>query len=617
MGFLRLYLRVVGLLAPERRLVWVLCVANVALAAFGFAEPVLFGHVVDLLADPAGADRDAIWRVLAIWGAIGVAGVIANIWVALHADRLAHRRRVAAIEGFFAHVISLPRAFHGATHTGRLLKVQLQGADQLFGLWLSVFREHLATFVAILVLLPLTLLLNWRLALLLILLMVVFAAMVALVIGRTERAQGGVEAFHTALAQRSTDVLGNVALVQSFARVAAEMDALRAIGRQVLAAQYPVLNWWAMAAVLTRMAATVTVILIFVLGVALHSRGQASIGDIVSFMGFATLLVGRLDQAMGFAMRVFFQMPALREYFEVLDTRASVGDLPGATAIGPVRGEVAFERVSYSYDGRRPALHDIDFRVPAGATVALVGPTGAGKSTLMALLQRQQDPTAGVVRIDGRDLRTATLDSLRRVIGVVFQDNALFNRSIAENLRIGDPDASDERLAAAAARAEADGFVRALPDGYATMVGERGQNLSGGERQRLAIARALLKDPPILILDEATSALDGVTEARVQQALAEVARGRTTFVIAHRLATVRGADLILVLDGGRLVEMGAFDALVAAGGLFHRMVATQSLGGSDGHATPSDRHGDRDHREPDRKADPNAERAEVGREGER
>jgi ATP-binding cassette subfamily B protein len=240
-----------------------------------------------------------------------------------------------------------------------------------------------------------------------------------------------------------------------------------------------------------------------------------------------------------------------------------------------VRGRVEFDRVSFSYDIQRKALDDVSFTAERGQTVALVGETGAGKSTAMGLLQRHDDPQAGAIRIDGVDIRDVTLDSLRAHVGVVFQESLLFYRSIADNLRVGKPDASDAELEEAARQARAHDFILKQPHGYQTRIGERGSNLSGGERQRLAIARVLLKNPPILILDEATSALDAATEAKVQQALKTLKQGRTTFIIAHRLATVRDADLILVFQDGRIIERGGFEALLRQGGTFARLVATQ------------------------------------------
>jgi len=270
----------------------------------------------------------------------------------------------------------------------------------------------------------------------------------------------------------------------------------------------------------------------------------------------------------------------------VLDTVPVVRDRPDAHDPGRVRGLVEFKDVSYSYDGKRPAVADLSFTALPGETIAMVGPTGAGKSTALALLHRAFDPQSGCIKIDGMDIKAIKLAALRHNIGVVYQEALLFNRSIAENLRVGNPDATDEQLLEAAARAQASELIARHPEGLEGSVGERGRSLSGGERQRISIARALLKDPPILILDEATSALDATTERKVQAALDEVMKGRTTFVIAHRLATVRNATRILVFDQGRVIEQGTFDALVARNGRFAELARAQFMTADTGPPQP-------------------------------
>jgi ATP-binding cassette subfamily B protein len=579
MHFIRLYARVLRLLAPDRWVALGLTFAALALAGLQFLEPVLFGRVVDLLSRSDSLTTAALWQevfaLLALWGAVGLSAIGANVATALLSDRMAHRNRLTVMAKYFEHVLSLPLSFHGDTQSGRLMKVMLMGSDNLFGLWLSFFREHLTTFISALVLLPLTLILNWRLGLLLIVLVVMFALVSAWVIRKTESAQGQVEELHSQLAGTAQDALSNVVVVQSFSRLHSEARMMGDIIRRVLDHQFPVLNWWAVVAVLTRAASTITVILIFVLGTVLHLRGEATVGDIVSFMGFATLLITRLEGAVGFVSRLVFQMPALQQFFEVMDARTSVPEKPDAIRLGRVAGEVRFENVAFAYPGGPRILNDVSLHAPPGRTVALVGQTGAGKSTAMALLQRMWDPVDGRITLDGHDLRDLTLDALRLNIGVVFQESMLFNRTIRDNLLIGRPDATQEDIERACRMAEAHEFIARKPHGYDTMLGERGITLSGGQRQRLAIARALLKDPPVLILDEATSALDAATEARVQRALKALMAGRTTFIIAHRLSTVRDADEILVFDGGRVAERGSFDELVRLDGRFAELVRTQ------------------------------------------
>jgi ATP-binding cassette subfamily B protein len=582
MRFMRLYMRVLRLLGPDRWIAYGLGFAALALAGLSFLEPVLFGRVIDLLSRSERMSAASLWTealaLLVLWAAVGLSAIGANVATALLSDRMAHRNRLTVMARYFEHVLSLPLSFHGDTQSGRLMKVMLVGSDNLFGLWLSFFREHLTTFIAALVLLPLTLAMNWRLGLLLIALVVLFAVVSAWVIQKTEVAQGQVEMLQSRLAGNAQDALSNVVVVQSFSRLASETRLFGDIVRQVLDHQFPVLNWWAVVAVLTRAASTITVIAIFVLGTVLHVRGEATVGDIVSFMGFATLLIGRLEGAVGFVSRMVFQMPSLEEFFAVLDARSSVPEKPGALALARAAGAVRFENVAFAYPGGPAILKDVDLDAPPGRTIALVGQTGAGKSTAMALLQRMWDPSEGRITLDGHDLRDLTLDSLRRNIGVVFQESLLFNRTIRANLLIGRPDATEEDLERCCRMAEAHDFITAKPQGYDTLVGERGTQLSGGQRQRLAIARALLKDPPVLILDEATSALDAATEARVQRALRALMSNRTTFVIAHRLSTVRDAEEILVFEHGRVVERGSFAALVAQEGRFAELVRTQLTG---------------------------------------
>jgi ATP-binding cassette, subfamily B, beta-glucan exporter len=582
MSFFAVYRRVLGFLAPEKSVILVLIAANAIVAGLQFLDPVLFGRVIGLL---AGSDRQSsteLWSqaasLLGLWAAVGAAGIIANMAMVVQAERLAHRNRLAAMSRYFAHVLALPLSFHGDAHSGRLMKTMITGADALFAVWLLFFREQLSTFICTIVLLPITLLMNWQLALALIILVVLFCIFAVLVIRKTESAQRRVEQYHSNLAGTAQDALANVMVVQSFTRLSAESRRFGEIVHELIANQFPVLNWWALINVLTRASSTITVIAIVIIGTVLHVRGQATVAQIVSFMGIANLLIGRLESAMNFASRLFFQMPQLEEFFHVLGARSSVPEKAGAPALAIGKGEVAFENVAFAYPGGPRILDGVSFTAAPGTSVALVGHTGAGKSTAMNLLQRLWDPVEGRVLIDGQDIAEVSLESLRAGIGVVFQESLLFNRSIRENLLIGRPEATDEELERACRLADAHEFIMRQPQGYDTLVGERGATLSGGQRQRLAIARALLKDPPILILDEATSALDAATEARVSRAMANLMKGRTTFIIAHRLSTVKDADEILVFEAGRIVERGRFEQLVARGGRFAELVSTQLTG---------------------------------------
>jgi ATP-binding cassette subfamily B protein len=319
---------------------------------------------------------------------------------------------------------------------------------------------------------------------------------------------------------------------------------------------------------------------ILLLGTWLYLRGEARLGEVVTFMSLATLLIGRLDGTVTFVSSLFQETPKLREFYEVLDTQPSVRDRPNARDAKQLSGAITFEHVTFSYDEKRDAVSDVSFAAEAGQTVAFVGATGSGKTTTLSLLYRAFDPTSGAIKADGIDLRDYTVESLRKNIAVVFQEPMLFARSIRDNLLMGKPEASEAELLDALTRAQALELVTGLPDGLDTVLSERGRSLSGGERQRLSIARALLKAPPILILDEATSALDATTEQKLKLALDEVMKGRTTFVIAHRLATIRNATRIVVFDRGTIVESGSFDELVARGGKFNELARAQFMAGA-------------------------------------
>jgi ATP-binding cassette, subfamily B, beta-glucan exporter len=581
MNLLRLYARVLSLLGSEGKLAWFLALANLALATAQFAEPVLLGRIIDTLTGAQTRGAMSEWPRLAMllgaWAGFGIFTIVCGTLIALYADRLAHRRRHVVSTGYFEHVLQLPLSYHGNTHSGRLMKMMLSGTEALWSLWVGFFRDNLASLISLLVLLPISLFVNWRLALLLIVLCVVFAALTAMIVRKTETMQSSVERHYSDLAERASDALGNIALVQSFSRLEAEVSELRLVVERLLSAQMPVLSWWALANVLTRTATTLTVLSIIIVGTLLTMKGQATVGEMVTFMNFAGLIIARLEHSVSFLNTVVSEAPSLREFFQVWDTVPSIRDEPNAIDPGRLRGEVEFKHVSFSYDGKRLAVEDLNFKAMPGETVALVGATGAGKSTAIALLHRAFDPQAGHIEIDGTDIRNFKLSALRRNIGVVFQETLLFNRSIAENLQVGKPDATEAEMRSAVERAQALEFIERKFQGFEDNVGERGRSLSGGERQRLSIARALLKDPPILILDEATSALDTDTEAKVMLALDEVMKGRTTFVIAHRLSTVRKASRILVFDRGKIVEKGTFDELVSAGGRFARLAQQQFI----------------------------------------
>jgi ATP-binding cassette subfamily B protein len=372
----------------------------------------------------------------------------------------------------------------------------------------------------------------------------------------------------TEAAGRAVDSLLNFETVKSFAAEARESERYdRALASYAGAAvraytSLVVLN------VVQSIIMTVGLVAMVIAAGVLVARGGMGPGDITAVILIMTNLYAPLN-ILGFAYREIKQTSIdMEKMFALLDEAPDVADAPNAAMLRPALGEVVFDNVSFAHEGRDAGLDAISFTAPAGRTTAIVGPSGAGKSTILKLLFRFYDPLSGRVLIDGQDLRAVTQGSLRSALGLVPQDVVLFNDTIRYNIGYGKPDATQRDLEEAARRAQLLHFIESLPQGWETRVGERGLKLSGGEKQRVGIARVVLKDPAILILDEATSSLDSATEADVQQALEEASRGRTTLVVAHRLSTIAGADQIIVLDQGRVVERGSHAALIARDGLY-------------------------------------------------
>ncbi len=568
MDLVCIYVRVIRMLGAEKWLAISIAAAATLISVVQLAEPILFGRVVDAL-----SRGEAALSTIGTWAALGLFSVAASVVVSIMSDRMAHRRHLAALGDAFERAITLPAGYHADRGSGAVVRTVLQGTDALFWLWLAGLREQLTAVVGIILLVPTAISMDYRMAAILALLAVAYVGLNSLVMRKTSAGQAAIESYNSKVYGRVGDVIGNVTVVQSFARLKAESEAMRDLMGQLITAQYPVLTWWGILNVLQRSAATTALVAVFALGALLVRRGEMTVGEIVSFVAFANLLIGKLDQVSSFVTSVFRQGPVLRSYFALIDEQNAIAEAPGAKPLANVKGDVRFENVSFTFPASQQGVFDLDIAAAPGKTVALVGPTGSGKTTTLSLLQRLRAPDTGRILIDGEDIAGVTLNSLRSSIAVVFQDAGLFNRSIRDNIAIGRPGATDAEITRAAQLAEAHDFIMRKPEGYGFVIGERGNSLSGGERQRLAVARAILKDAPILILDEATSALDAETEARIKRALDKLRQNRTTFIIAHRLSTVANADTIYVLENGRIIEQGRFTDLAKGTGLFARMVA--------------------------------------------
>jgi len=377
------------------------------------------------------------------------------------------------------------------------------------------------------------------------------------------------------LTSRLEQNLHGMRVVRGFAQEEAEIARFAKDNDKVFDISMTVVRINALAMPLVVLMAYASAVVIIWLGGRYVIGGQLTLGGLIAFNTYVMQLVGPIRRLANLANMLGESRASADRVFEVLDAKSEVEDAPDAVPLGEIRGEVTFDHVSFQYQDGFQALRDVTFTVEAGSVVALLGPTGSGKSTITNLIPRFYDVTEGAIRIDGIDIRKVTLNSLRRQIGIVLQETILFATTIRENITFGRPDATQEEIEQAAKAAAAHEFIMAFPDGYDTYVGERGSTLSGGQRQRIAIARALLLNPRILILDDATSSVDTETEQEIQAALARLMEGRTSFIIAQRVSTVRNADLILVMDQGRLVARGKHEELIRESGIYNEIYHRQ------------------------------------------
>jgi subfamily B ATP-binding cassette protein MsbA len=469
----------------------------------------------------------------------------------------------------FSHLQTLSVNFFSRRRTGELLSRLMNDVMVIQSTVTELPIDSAKQFVTLVGGIAFLLFMNWRLCLL-ILILLPLLVLVAKMFGRTLKSLStSIQDQTASLSTLIEEVISGIRIVKSFvqtkreeARFSAQLDqtlrlTLRRAG--IMAVFIPVIS------LLTFSAAAA----VLWYGGRQVIDGTVTPGDLFAFVLFAGILIGPFSSA----ARVFTQIKeaqgAMQRVFEILDARPEIHDRNDAHALSAVAGHVRVEGVSFAYDSRHPVLLNLSFEARPGEVIALVGPTGAGKTTVINLLHRFYDPTEGRLTIDGHDLRHVTVESWYRHIALVPQETILFGGTILDNIGYGNPEAGEAAVLEASKAAHAHDFITGLPDGYHTIVGEKGINLSGGQRQRIAIARAILKNPRILLLDEATSSLDTESERLVQGALEHLMEGRTTFVVAHRLSTIQRADRILVLDKGKLVEEGAHAQLMERKGLYH------------------------------------------------
>jgi subfamily B ATP-binding cassette protein MsbA len=572
--------RFLGLVRPQAGKIALGVVLILLATAVTLPAPWILKLVIDD-ALPA-KDTAKLGSLLAVFAGLFVARALLTLWrnrvLQYAAMRVTCDLRIA----LFRHMQSLSLRYFDANQTGKVVSRVAQDTGELYNLTNNFLINLIADTVTVAGVLCFLYWVEWRLALAVTLVLPFFV--INYLYNRRKMK-------HEARVHRDNwdrvmgflqERVAAARVVKSFNREAAEGDTFAgSINADYFHFSRIVMRNTRLA-VIADVLASIGGFIVLGFGGWLVIRGDMQVGTLVAFNAYIVYVFPPIVRFVDLAALLQRANTALENIFAIFDTRPEVADDVDKPALpSPARGEVEFARVSFDYEleppgrGRPRTLTEVSFRIPAGKMVAIVGPSGSGKSTLINLIARFYDVAAGEVRVDGHDLRSVSIESLRRQIGIVLQENILFSGTLEDNIKYGRADATREQILDAARAANADEFISKLPDGYSTVVGERGSKLSGGQRQRIAIARAILKDPRILIFDEATSALDTQSERLIQQAMERLMKNRTTFVIAHRLSTIQRADIILVMEQGRLVEMGRHEELVNRGGLYSRLHALQ------------------------------------------
>ena len=567
--------RVLGCIRPYAWLVALSLLLAALTVALTLYFPILTGDAIDRILAPGRVDFEGVANLAVRMAIIVGITALAQWLLSLCNNRIAYETVRSLRNAAFAHIQHLPLSYLDAHSHGELVSRVIADADQFSEGLLMGFTQLFTGVITILGTLGFMFSLNWRIALVVVVVTPVSLFVAAFIAKRTYamfKLQSETRGEQTALIE---EMVGNQKVVQAFGRERAVLNRFDEINDRLSKASLRAIFFSSITNPSTRFVNGLVYAAVGVAGAFSAIAGGISVGGLSCFLSYANQYTKPFNEISGVVTELQNALACAARVFELIDTPREEPDAPDAQTLQDVRGDVSLENVRFSYDPARPLIENLSVAAKSGQRIAIVGPTGCGKTTLINLLMRFYDVDGGTVRVDGRDIRTLTRKSLRTSYGMVLQETWLKAGTIRENIALGRPDAPEDEIIAAARASHADGFIRRLPNGYDTVVTEDGGMLSQGQKQLLCIARVMLCLPPMLILDEATSSIDTRTELKIQEAFARMMQGRTSFIVAHRLSTIREADVILVMKDGRIIEQGKHDALLEQGGFYAELYNSQ------------------------------------------
>lgn len=576
---IRIILRVINLLKTEKKIIYTLVSMNFIFAVLVLVEPVIYWKIIDTLINFSKQQNyELLYKNILFWVVVGLSIIVVKLFFSIISDRLWHRQLHRNYMNFFNHVLNLSFRFHSNSASWKLVKKITKWWDSIFMVWLEIFRRVLFNIFIIIILAPLMIYFNLKLGLFVVAFWFILGWIAFYLAIKTFKRQDEIEQYYTEISSLFWDAFSNISIVKSFTLINWKISELKLISKKVLTKQYPILYFWGFLVSLSKIMSIIISIWIIIFWSFLFMKWEITVWELVMFLSFSAILISTIETLMWSLQDTFWRLSSIREYLEIIDTKIEVEDKKWAKDIKKVKWKVEFRDLTFSYDSKREVLKDINITINPWEKIAFVWHTWSWKTTMTNMLFRFYDPQKWQVLIDDVDIKDITQDSLRKYIAAVFQDSSMFNTTILENIKLDNFNATKEEIENVAIKSHSIDFINNLSNWFDTLVWERWIKLSWWEKQRLSIARAFLKDAPILVLDEATSALDSETEKYLQSSFEELMKWRTTFIIAHRLSTIRKADRIFVFKRGKIVESGTYRELKNMWGYFKKLIDSQVEG---------------------------------------